>query len=206
MGLFLKSSPSGRGSFPFPENEVFMTHSQISTDQGRSRRNRLLLGIPLLFLSALLWQGRAWAQTWENPSPAAVNAEFAPLFESVQNFFEQVANPAEGSYNGLENLLKNSPFEENAKEEMIKTLAEKIDGISGQFGSYVSFEPIGLKRIGRDLVVLRYLYKCQNYPLVWYFVFYRPTASEEETAGKTWQIIHLYYDSQLNIPIWESNF
>ena len=174
---------------------------------GRFPKAVSFLWIPLLFLAAAARQETLYAQNWEKPGPAAAaGSELDPLFESVQNFFEQIANPAEGSYSGLENLLKNSPFEGNAKDEMIKTLAEKIDSIAGQFGSYISFEQIGVKRIGRDLVVLRYLYKCQNYPLVWYFVFYRPTASESETAGKTWQIIHLYYDSQLNIPIWESNF
>lgn len=178
-----------------------MIHTFHSSAASLSCRALLLLSVFMLCAVSLS------AQTQEPPAVgAAAGSELEPLAESVQNFFEQISNPAEGTKSGLETLLKNSPFEGSAKDEMIKTLAEKIDGISQQFGSYVSFEPIGVKRIGRDLIVLRYLYKCQNYPLVWYFIFYRPTPSENETAVKNWQVIHLYYDSQLNIPIWETGF
>ncbi|MBR2694506.1 MAG: hypothetical protein IKE69_09880 [Thermoguttaceae bacterium] len=180
-----------------------MTHRVPSLARPRSVRRAFVLLALVLSAAAPLS-----AQSPETPAVngAASGQEIEPLAEMVQNFFEQISNPAEGTKSGLETLLKNSPFEGNAKDDMIKTLAEKIDGISPQFGGYVSFEPIGVKRIGRDLIVLRYLYKCQNYPLVWYFIFYRPTPSENETAGKNWRVIHLYYDSQLNIPLWESGF
>ena len=180
-----------------------MIHTIPSPARPRSVRRTLVLLALVLFAAVPL---SAQSQDAPAVNGAASGSDLESLAATVQNFFEQIANPAEGTKSGLETLLKNSPFEGNAKDDMIKTLAEKIDGISAQFGSYVAFEPIGVKRVGRDLVILRYLYKCQNYPLVWYFVFYRPTPSESETAGKNWRVIHLYYDSQLNLPVWEAGF
>ena len=181
-----------------------MIHTLPSSGRPRLIR-RALLSLSLFLLLPVA--APLAAQTPETPAVGgAADSELDPRTAMVQTFFEQISNPDVGTRSGLETLLKNSPFEGSAKDEMIKTLAEKIDGIFQQFGSYVSFEPIGVKRIGRDLVVFRYLYKCQNYPLVWYFIFYRPTPSENETAGKSWQIIHLYYDSQLNVPLWDQGF
>lgn len=158
----------------------------------------------LSLLFGLLCVFPAGAQPRDADAPNS--GEFEEIHGEVRTFFEKISNPSAGPKDGLEELLKNSPFEEGSKEEMINALADKIKGITQQFGNYVSFEPIGVKKIGRDLVVLRYLYKCQNYPLVWYFIYYRPLPANGEPVNKPWQLIHLYYDSQLNIPLWESEF
>ena len=156
-----------------------------------------------LTLAAL---GTAAAQTSEPILTTHTHSEWEPLQASITNFFEQISNPASGPRKALDEILKNSPFEGNTKEEMINVLAEKIGGINAQFGDYVSYEHIGTKEIGKDLVVFRYLYKCRNYPIVWYFIFYRPLPMNGEPGGKVWQLIHLYYDSQLNVPIWDADF
>ena len=176
--------------------------TQLSDRPSPARRALTLLALLLLLAAA----ARTAAAQDPPAVPDASGSELDPMTDAVQNFFNQISDSSGGAKIGLETLLRNSPFEENAKAEMIKTLAEKINGIPHQFGNYVSFEPIGIKRIGRDLVVLRYLYKCQNYPLVWYFIFYRPTSPENEGAAKSWQLIHLYYDSQLNVPLWDQSF
>ncbi|MGI5831886.1 MAG: hypothetical protein ACOX6D_05050 [Thermoguttaceae bacterium] len=180
-----------------------MTYSSIRHAVPSLEKVFFSLSAFFFLLSFTVWIDKTQGQSQTTPPSGS---GFESQTGLVQDFFEQISNTAEGPQKGLETLLKNSPFEENAKAEMIKTLAGKIEGISGQFGSFVSYELIGTKKIGRDLVVLRYLYKCQNYPIVWYFVFYRPLPADSNTTNKQWQIIHLYYDSQLNIPIWESDF
>lgn len=148
-----------------------------------------------------------WGQGTEHQTAAGPTAsEWDSLHAVVKTFFENISDPAAGPQKGLESLLKNSPLEGENKEAMMKALSEKIGTINDQFGAYLSFESIGVKAIGRDLVVLRYLYKCQNYPVVWYFIFYRPLSPTGESGNKNWFLIHFYYDSQLNVPLWESGF
>ena len=102
-----------------------MIHTFHSSAASLFCRGLLLLSVFALSAAFLS------AQTPDPPAVgAAAGSELEPLAESVQNFFEQISNPAEGTKSGLETLLKNSPFEGSAKDEMIKTLAEKIDGIS----------------------------------------------------------------------------
>jgi hypothetical protein len=52
--------------------------------------------------------------------------------------------------------------------------------------------------IGRDLVLLRYLYKGENFPVVWYFTFYRTTAAGETGPG-TWRTIAVRFDTDLEL-------
>ena len=161
----------------------------------------------LLFLTLGGKTASLFAQTVEAPTAAGPSAsELESLHAVVKTFFENISDPAAGPKKGLEILLKNSPLEGESKEELMTALSEKIAAVNSQFGPYLSFEAIGVKSIGRDLVVLRYLYKCQNYPVVWYFIFYRPLSSAEESGNKAWFLIHFYYDSQLNVPLWESGF
>lgn len=136
---------------------------------------------------------------------APTTAEIEALQATIKTFFETISDEAAGPQKGLEELLKNSPLLREEKDKTIQALSNNIREISRRFGAYLSFEPIGVKTIGRDLVVLRYLYKCQDYPVVWYFTFYRPispTPAEGMTA-RPWSLVYFYYDSNLNIQTWE---
>ena len=174
---------------------------------GRLRINLSGIGLLAIFGLFALTSPFLPAQT---PPAVTTNgpdaSELESLHASIKTFFENITDPSSGPKKGLETLMKNSPLNGNDKDEMINALSEKITSIKDQFGPYVSFEPIGVKMVGRDLVILRYLYKCQNYPVVWYFIFYRPLSANGETGNKTWFLIHFYYDSQLNLPLWESGF
>lgn len=145
----------------------------------------------------------ASAQTPDAAAPPAVS-EWEPLRTTVRTFFETVSDPSGGPQKGLEELLKTSPLSTEEKAKAIPALVNNIREINRRFGEYIAFEELGVKTIGRDLVVLRYLYKCQNYPVVWYFTFYRPQPAGG-APSRTWSLIHFYYDSNLNIPSWESN-
>ena len=141
------------------------------------------------------------------PLTGPASSELEPLHATVTAFFENISDTAAGPQKGLVELLKNSPLGGEEKEKIIASLANSIQEIYRRFGAYLSFEPIGVKSIGRDLVVLRYLYKCQDYPVVWYFTFYRPTSGVTGTASpRSLSLIHFYYDSNLNIQSWESGF
>ena len=159
----------------------------------------------LMMLIGLFFAGPLVAQT-PTSGTATAASEYDALHAAVKTFFENISDPAGGPKKGLEEILKSSPLAGEEKEKTIAALSNNIREISLRYGAYLSFESIGVRAIGRDLVVLRYLYKCQNYPVVWYFTFYRPTTAGVETANRPWLLVHFYYDSNLNIPSWESDF
>ena len=81
-------------------------------------------------------------------------------------------------------------------------MVENTGRLEKHYGRYQGFEQIAAKRIGNDLVLLKYLYKCENLPVVWYFAFYRTPASATTTttaAAKdgTWRIVMVRFDTKL---------
>lgn len=165
------------------------------------------IGLCVAILGIFAWCGGHDLAAQTPPAGAApAVSEYDALHAAVKTFFENISDPAGGPKKGLEEILKSSPLTGEEKEKTITALSNNIREISLRYGTYLSFESIGIRAIGRDLVVLRYLYKCQNYPVVWYFTFYRPTAAGGDTASRPWLLVHFYYDSNLNIPSWESDF
>jgi hypothetical protein len=78
----------------------------------------------------------------------------------------------------------------------------KLDDVKTRFGSFKDYEKIDAKPIGKDLVIIRYLLKCELYPVVWTFTFYRrPTSPTTLTTAAQWQIVGLRFDTNLDILI-----
>ncbi len=131
-------------------------------------------------------------QGQEAPDPVV-----AALETRVSQFLEGVSmGQAQTAYQELlagSQLLKNS--------EALKTLTEKTKEIETRYGRYRAFERVSAKRVGADLVLLRYLYKCENFPVVWYFTFYRtPQRGEPAPEDKNaWRIIIVRFDTQLEL-------
>ncbi len=139
---------------------------------------------------ALGTTGRAAAQT-----PAA-GADVDALRESIGNFFENLSDPNQSARKALEDFAKNSAFGSN--EKALTSLADALKNINANFGAYVAYEAIGAKAIGSDLITFRYLYKCQDYPVVWYFTYYRPRAKATDDATTVWTLIGMRFDADLD--------
>ena len=60
---------------------------------------------------------------------------------------------------------------------------------------------LGQATIGNDLVLMKYLYKCETFPVVWYFTFYRTSPRGERTAdtGDSWRVIIVRFDTELEL-------
>ena len=85
------------------------------------------------------------AQTQQTP----VAFDLETLRESIGVFFENMSDPNKGGSKAVEDFLKNSSLADNEK---IKTkFSDGLRTINQNFGSYVSYEPIGFKMIGADL-------------------------------------------------------
>ena len=147
------------------------------------QRNLSRLAIGLLAASAVA------------ATSAAAHAQDDPVLTSlgtrVERFFTNLtAAAADSETKALDELLAEGPL---AGSDEIKALAEQVQKLDGRFGPYVSSEQVEAKRVGSDLVLLRYLYKAEKYPVAWYFTFYRPPVGE---ANK-WIAVSVRFDTRL---------
>ena len=145
----------------------------------------------------------------ENPvvaqqSTAAYNADVEALRESIGNFFENLSDSSKGARKAVDEFVKNSAMAENEKTRA--KIADGLKTINANFGEYVSYEAIGVKTVGTDIIVFRYLYKCQDYPIVWYFTFYRPRSKSQDGPASSWNLIGFRYDTNLDAALLDATF
>jgi hypothetical protein len=86
------------------------------------------------------------------------------------------------------------------QDEALKVLTEKTNELETKYGRYRAFERIDAKRVGADLVLMKYLYKCEDFPVVWYFTFYRtPSTADAPAEGNPWRLITVRFDTELEL-------
>ena len=127
----------------------------------------------------------------DDPAVAAVAARASTFFEGVSEDKIQEAFAA---------LLAGSQLAKGDRQEQLTLLMKKTRDLATNYGPYRNHERIAARRVGADLVVLKYLYKCENYPVVWYIVFYRDQREPrgtEASALDTWRVISLRLDTDL---------
>jgi hypothetical protein len=81
--------------------------------------------------------------------------------------------------------------------DAVKDLVARTNDLEAKYGKYRAFEQVSAKRIGGDLVLMRYLYKCENFPVVWYFTFYHAPSSSETAKNGVWRIVAIRFDTNL---------
>ena len=132
------------------------------------------------------------AQTTAEKDPTLVQ-----LQETVDGLFANLKSPQVTPEAALAEFLTGGPL---AASEQHKALAEKYRSLQERFGKVVGVEKIDAKRVGNDLVLLKYLNKFETYPVVWYFAFYRdfkhPSGAAE--AGN-WVLISVRFDTRLEL-------
>lgn len=145
-------------------------------------------------LVLLVWLGfQAGAPGQETP-----DAEIEALEARVSRFLEGVSLGE--TRKAYEELLAGSQLLKQT--EAVDGLVEKTGTIKDRFGEYWAFERIDRKRIGADLVLMKYLYKCRDFPVVWYFTFYRTPQEGLASEGGIWRVITVRFDTQLEPPGW----
>ncbi len=112
----------------------------------------------------------------------------------VRMFFENLAREEVESDKAFNELLANGPL--SGREEVIPLIG-KYSQLEETYGKFIESEAIGAKTVGRDLVLLKYLYKMERFPVVWYFTYYRPPTPSGE--GTKWVIISLRFDTRLDL-------
>ena len=117
------------------------------------------------------------------------------LAQRVMRFLDAV--PTADAGEAFNNLLAGSPLlkQTDAVETLAKTSAEAMT----RYGAYRGSDQLSAKRIGKDLVLMKYLLKCEQFPLVWYFAFYRDFSHQSNTStiDDPWIVISVRFDTQV---------
>jgi hypothetical protein len=83
--------------------------------------------------------------------------------------------------NGVGGVLQTlGPYWHVSKTQMDTMLADseqKRDKAAQDYGAFVGFEPLKVKRLGRCLLLVVMLEKTEKKAIVWYFAFYQPKDS-----------------------------
>ncbi|MEE8450673.1 MAG: hypothetical protein V3R99_02130 [Thermoguttaceae bacterium] len=137
---------------------------------------------------ATLIAGPASAQEYA----AEPDRELVALDDKISQFLSDVATgETEAAFTAL---LEGSQLAD--QEKPLAALIEKTKELETKYGKHLDSEQIAAKRIGKDLVLLKYLYKCENFPVVWHFVYYR-TTNETLPENGTWRVITVRFDTEL---------
>lgn len=100
------------------------------------------------------------------------------------------------SHSAFADLLSGSQLLKQT--DSLKELVARTNDLETKYGKYRAFEQVSAKRVGSDLVLMRYLYKCENFPVVWRFTFYRtPSSGETRTKNGAWRVVAVRFDTDL---------
>ena len=124
-----------------------------------------------------------------DPIVVALHGRVSQFLESVSMGEAQDAYPK---------LLAGSPLlkQTDAIEELIQRTGE----LKTKYGRSWAFERISVKRVGKDVALMTYLYKCESFPVVWYFTFYRtPAPGATGTENAAWRVVIVRFDTQLEL-------
>lgn len=126
------------------------------------------------------------------------DAVVSALSGELTNFFTSVsAGEVKDAY---ETLLADSQLAKRDRQEQLTALIKKTTDLPTTYGPFHSFERITAKRVGTDLVIFKYLYKCENFPIVWHMVFYRDLrerTSDTSAGFNDWRVISIRFDTDL---------
>jgi hypothetical protein len=149
---------------------------------------RLLVAIAASVLSAVATQvALAQASGPEN------DPEIVLLQGRVDQFFASLTNSMIGPENAVRTIVGKGPLKD--RNEDINKLIDQASALDQRYGTYAGHEAVGQRAVGKDLIFLRYLYKGEKFPVVWYFTFYR--TGTNGALNRDWQLISLRFDSKV---------
>jgi hypothetical protein len=113
----------------------------------------------------------------------------------IRTFFETLAKG--NSAPAFEELLRQSPLADAPAGTQNAELHTKVEELKAQFGKVLNWEKYEVKRFGEDVVMMRYILKYDQYPVMWTFTFYRKPVSSTAAAGMNnpWTLIELHFDT-----------
>ncbi|MCA9248300.1 MAG: hypothetical protein KDA42_14330 [Planctomycetales bacterium] len=149
-----------------------------------------------LLMAIIAMTGCAWPVVASGQEPLGEDDPTIALLDGkVTQFLEQVSlNEMESAY---AELLSGSDLARQSDE--IEKLIQSTREIETKYGKYRSFERIASRRIGSDLITLKYLYKCENFPVIWRLTYYRDfKRGDAATTNNNWVVISVRFDTRID--------
>ena len=147
--------------------------------------NRLLLALFII--------GLVPAVTAQERTPQQ-QAEVEKLQGGIDDFFKGLNSPTIGPEQAFGTLLGKGPLKGKPELTGLITKAGKLED---NYGRYTGHDVASVKTVGSDLVILRYLYKGERFPVVWHFYYYR-SGNGAGIAAKEWNLIEIRFDTNLD--------
>ena len=137
----------------------------------------------------------------EVSAQSPIESETAALQQRINTFFESIIEPS-GSLAAYQSMFTGT----QPPEAVIQKMTQETDNLTKT--ARWKFEHLDTKRVGNDLISIRYLYKSDTYPVVWYFTFYRSQAStrpsDSTTSVSSWNCIGVKFDTDIDSLFKES--
>lgn len=146
-----------------------------------------LFAVLAISLTSLATRG----QVAERP----VDADLAALDQKIKDFLERITY--EDIATAYQELLKSSPLA--SQTEAVTGLVQKTRLIQERYGTVRDFEQVSARRVGKDLVLMRYLYKCESCPVVWHITYYRTTKRGEVPRDSDWSVVSVRFDTNTEV-------
>jgi hypothetical protein len=145
------------------------------------------------FLVATLVTTHRAAAADETVAPGPIVGK---LHDKVIRFLDGISNGDEA--NAFSELLVGSQLLE--QDGAVRGLVDKSKDIVKRYGAHRESEQVSAKRIGKDVVLMKYLFKCEKFPVVWYFAYYRDFSRSNATTGDDhWVVISVRFDTQVEL-------
>jgi hypothetical protein len=124
----------------------------------------------------------------------ATGDSYKELDDKIRTFFDHLISG--NTANAFENLLLQSPL--GSSSAPVTEIRAKLDETKKHVGEFHAYELYQTKPVGKDIVLIRYILKCEYYPVVWTFTFYRKPSLQSST-GTPWQLVEMCFDSNLDL-------
>lgn len=132
--------------------------------------------------------------TLEGQDAGRDDATLVQLERQLNGFFDSMLSGETDQ--AFDSLLAGSPIA--ARVETVRELKAKSKELETRYGRHRGFERLDTRSVGQDVMLFRYLFKCENYPVVWHFTYYRAAPSTDATSSReNWKLISLKFDTQL---------
>jgi len=167
-------------------------------EQQYNQRYRNLLGIGAVLICFLLLLPalRFMPADAQSQSTSADISRDIELDDRVRAFFDSLQR--ENLSAAFEGLLVQSPLSSPAAMQQHTDLRNKVAEARNQFGEILNWEKYDTKPIGTDVVIVRYVLKYDQYPVIWTFMFYRkPSSSPGIPNPNRWVVVGLQFDPNL---------
>ena len=135
----------------------------------------------------------------ESQTPITVPNDLSGEHETdvrIQAFFNALMK--ENSISVYEELFRQSLSTPTEVEQLSVQYRNRLAEVSVRFGGMVDYKKYDTQWIDEDIVLIRYILKYENSPMIWTFGFYRtPTTTMGITNDNPWRLIAAHFETDL---------